>query len=60
MAFDDILPPGTQRLEDQAGSKILLAPQPNADPNQPLNWSGARKTLHMTILCLYALMVFAM
>lgn len=30
------LPPGTQRIEDQAGSKILLAPQPNADPNQPL------------------------
>ncbi|KAJ9497316.1 hypothetical protein H2202_007120 [Exophiala xenobiotica] len=59
MVFDDRLPPGTQRLKDQAGSKILLAPQPNADPNQPLNWSGTRKTLHMTILCLYALMVFA-
>ncbi|KAK4944136.1 hypothetical protein LTR10_016469 [Elasticomyces elasticus] len=55
----DRLPPGTQRIEDQAGSKILLAPQPNADPNQPLNWSAFRKTVHMTILCLYALMVFA-
>lgn len=30
------LPPGTQRIEDSIGSKILLAPQPNADPNQPL------------------------
>ena len=30
------LPPGTQRIEDKAGENILLAPQPNADPNQPL------------------------
>jgi hypothetical protein len=42
MAFDDRLPPGTQRLEDQAGSKILLAPQPNADPNQPLVCIGSQ------------------
>ncbi|KIW10970.1 hypothetical protein PV08_10269 [Exophiala spinifera] len=103
-----ILPPGTQRIEDQAGSKILLAPQPNADPNQPLvrvgppnkpvdvntdcyascrtgksdnsaptlrtemcsaaralpmltlsNRTKFRKTVHMTVLCFYALMVFA-
>ncbi|KAL6246098.1 hypothetical protein RBB50_007251 [Rhinocladiella similis] len=61
------LPPGTQRIEDLAGSKILLAPQPNADPNQPLpspiltlsKRSKWRKTVHMTILCFYALMVFA-
>jgi len=58
MAYDT-LPPGTQRIEDQAGQKLLLAPQPGADPNQPLNWSTFRKTLHMTILCFYALMVFA-
>jgi hypothetical protein len=32
----DRLPPGTQRIEDRTGQKILLAPQPNADPNQPL------------------------
>ncbi|ETI25008.1 hypothetical protein G647_04378 [Cladophialophora carrionii CBS 160.54] len=55
----DRLPPGTQRIEDKTGQKILLAPQPNADPNQPLNWSPFRKSLHMTILCFYALMVFA-
>ncbi|KIX00793.1 uncharacterized protein Z518_09858 [Rhinocladiella mackenziei CBS 650.93] len=55
----DRLPPGTQRIEDKTGEKILLAPQPNADPNQPLNWSKFRKALHMTLLCFYALMVFA-
>ncbi|KIW76508.1 hypothetical protein Z517_11254 [Fonsecaea pedrosoi CBS 271.37] len=53
------LPPGTQRIEDRTGQKILLAPQPNADPNQPLNWSAFRKSVHMIILCFYALMVFA-
>lgn len=36
MASLERLPPGTQRIEDKAGQKILLAPQPNADPNQPL------------------------
>jgi hypothetical protein len=30
------LPPGTERIEDTGGTKILLAPQPSADPNQPL------------------------
>ncbi|RVX75429.1 hypothetical protein B0A52_00782 [Exophiala mesophila] len=53
------LPPGTQRIEDSIGSKILLAPQPNADPNQPLNWSTFRKSVHMAILSFYTLMVFA-
>ncbi|EXJ56382.1 uncharacterized protein A1O5_12649 [Cladophialophora psammophila CBS 110553] len=55
----EALPPGTQRIEDLAGAHIVLAPQPNADPNQPLNWSPWRKSLHMVLLCLYGLMVFA-
>ncbi|KAF7557780.1 hypothetical protein G7Z17_g443 [Cylindrodendrum hubeiense] len=53
------LPPGTQRIEDANGTQVLLAPQPSSDPNQPLNWSTWRKTLHMTLLSLYAMMVFA-
>ncbi|KEF62807.1 uncharacterized protein A1O9_00780 [Exophiala aquamarina CBS 119918] len=59
MSFVEKLPPGTQRIEDDTGKNILLAPQPNADPNQPLNWSKVRKSIHMVILCFYALMVFA-
>ncbi|KAH7152662.1 major facilitator superfamily domain-containing protein [Dactylonectria macrodidyma] len=53
------LPPGTQVIENAGGTQILLAPQPSSDPNQPLNWSPWRKTLHMTLLSLYAMMVFA-
>lgn len=59
MASYERLPPGTQRIEDTAGKNILLAPQPPADPNHPLNWSKLRKSVHMVILCFYALMVFA-
>ncbi|KAJ4315296.1 hypothetical protein N0V84_008452 [Fusarium piperis] len=55
----DMLPPGTQRINDAQATHILLAPQPSSDPNQPLNWSSGRKTLHMTLLSLYAMMVFA-
>ncbi|RSL58631.1 hypothetical protein CEP54_007676 [Fusarium duplospermum] len=55
----DVLPPGTQRIQDAQATHILLAPQPSSDPNQPLNWSSWRKTLHMTLLSLYAMMVFA-
>ncbi|KAH6995224.1 major facilitator superfamily domain-containing protein [Ilyonectria destructans] len=53
------LPPGTQRIEDADGTQVVLAPQPSSDPNQPLNWSPWRKTLHLTLLSLYAMMVFA-
>ncbi|KAM5350334.1 hypothetical protein ACJ41O_006839 [Fusarium nematophilum] len=58
-AANDVLPPGTQRLNDAQATHILLAPQPSSDPNQPLNWSTRRKTIHMTLLSLYAMMVFA-
>lgn len=30
------LPPGTQRIETSAGTKIVLSPVPTSDPNQPL------------------------
>lgn len=32
----DVLPPGTQRINDAQATHILLAPQPGSDPNQPL------------------------
>lgn len=32
----DVLPPGTQRINDSQSTHILLAPQPSSDPNQPL------------------------
>jgi hypothetical protein len=32
----DVLPPGTQRINDSQATHILLAPQPSSDPNQPL------------------------
>lgn len=30
------LPPGTHRIEDSRGEHVVLSPQPNSDPNQPL------------------------
>lgn len=32
----DVLPPGTQRINDLQATHIVLAPQPTSDPNQPL------------------------
>ncbi|KAL9571897.1 hypothetical protein ACKAV7_003886 [Fusarium commune] len=55
----DTLPPGTQRINDLQATHMILAPQPSSDPNQPLNWSPWRKTLHMTLLSLYSMMMFA-
>ncbi|KAK7423024.1 hypothetical protein QQX98_001314 [Neonectria punicea] len=51
--------PGTVLIEDQHGTQVVLASSPSADPNQPLNWSTKRKTIHMALLSLYAIMVFA-
>ncbi|EXM08588.1 major facilitator superfamily domain-containing protein [Fusarium oxysporum II5] len=55
----DALPPGTQRINDLQATHMILAPQPSSDPNQPLNWSAWRKTLHMILLSLYSMMMFA-
>ncbi|KAF7549277.1 hypothetical protein G7Z17_g6485 [Cylindrodendrum hubeiense] len=55
----DTFPPGTVRIEDADGTTLVLAPQPSSDPNEPLNWSARRKTIHMILLSLYAIMVFA-
>jgi len=60
--------PGTVLLDEEAGhaegqtgnlkhgtgkdSHIVLAPQPSEDPNDPLNWSRAKKELVLGILLL--------
>ncbi|KAF5686923.1 HOL1 substrate-H+ antiporter [Fusarium circinatum] len=54
----DVLSPGTQRINDLQATHIVLAPRPTSDPNQPLNWSTMRKTLHMVLLSLYSMMMF--
>lgn len=56
---DELFPPGTNRIETSSGTGIVLSPAPSADPNQPLNWPKWRKTLHMVLLCLYTILVFA-
>src|SRR5271170_6857533 len=63
--------PGTVLLDEIAGhsedittnlkhgtgsdSHIILAPQPSADPNDPLNWPRFRKDLALAILCFGAI-----
>ncbi|KAJ5116274.1 hypothetical protein N7456_000622 [Penicillium angulare] len=51
--------PGTVRIEAIKDGKTVLSLQPTSDPNEPLNWSTGRKTLHMTLLCFYTVFVFA-
>lgn len=56
--------PGTVYLVDKAGqaedgfgepskSDIILVPQPSSDPEDPLNWSDARKLRAMSMVYLY-------
>ena len=50
--------PGTSRLVEEESSshslvngKIILTPPPTNSPNDPLNWSIARKVLHCFLVC---------
>lgn len=63
MEFTDQIP-GTVYLVDKAGdltdghqtgstADIILVPQPSSDPNDPLNWSYARKMRAMMMVFLY-------
>lgn len=36
MSAIEVLPPGTQRIENETGAQIVLSPVPSSDPNQPL------------------------
>lgn len=60
--------PGTVHLVDLLGTihaqharngqkDIVLVPAPSKDPEDPLNWSPARKALSTTCMCVYTLMV---
>ncbi|KAH7132309.1 serine/threonine kinase 16 [Dendryphion nanum] len=64
----DIAVPGTVHLIDVLGNMqaqharegqrdIVLVPAPSSDPEDPLNWSPARKALSTTCMCVYTLMV---
>lgn len=59
--FNQVLP-GTRRLfEDESSSvsgdsfekhgDVILVPRPTQSPNDPLNWSIARKTWHSFLVC---------
>ena len=61
--------PGTSRLVDTKGTfdrphavqsgrrDVVLIPTPSADPDDPLNWSRARKGLSCLCMCAYTLTV---
>jgi MFS family permease len=51
---------GTDDMIIVTGSttKAVLQPVPTSDPNDPLNWSSARKTVNFTLVCFYVLWTF--
>ncbi|GLB04490.1 hypothetical protein AtubIFM57258_010458 [Aspergillus tubingensis] len=60
----DNLPPGTFRLiqdEDERGHgnrQVMLNPVPSSDPNEPLNWSTARKICNFTLVLAVTALIF--
>ncbi|PWY96567.1 sugar transporter [Aspergillus sclerotioniger CBS 115572] len=50
--------PGTIALEDVHNTRVILFPTPSTDPDDPLNWSTARKALNYTIVSLFILFTF--
>ncbi|KAF5861111.1 hypothetical protein ETB97_000622 [Aspergillus alliaceus] len=62
--IDNDLPPGTvllirhDRNEAEGRRVIVLSPVPSSDPNEPLNWSPARKTCHFTLVLAVTCLVF--
>jgi hypothetical protein len=67
--LDETAIPGTVHLVDLQGTiqakhatgahvrDVVLVPAPSQDPNDPLNWSPARKRLSTASQCMYTLMV---
>ncbi|GAQ39300.1 sugar transporter [Aspergillus niger] len=55
---EPIWAPGTVTLEDIHGSSVVLFPTPSDDPDDPLNWSKARKALNYTFVSLFVLFTF--
>ncbi|KAG4430758.1 hypothetical protein IFR05_013759 [Cadophora sp. M221] len=64
---DTSVVPGTTHLVDLDGTlhtnhdarlkDIVLVPTPSSDPEDPLNWSQGRKSLHMFCIFIYCLFV---
>ncbi|GFG07508.1 uncharacterized MFS-type transporter C1271.10c [Aspergillus udagawae] len=58
------LPPGTFLLIREEGAenhgqrRILLNPVPTRDPNEPLNWSTARKACNFTLVLAVTALIF--
>ncbi|KAJ5611165.1 MFS general substrate transporter [Penicillium lagena] len=60
--------PGTVLLENiviseshlRTASSVILQPKPTVDPNDPLNWSLARKSLNFGITAFYTLLIFGL
>ncbi|KAJ5085977.1 hypothetical protein N7532_010748 [Penicillium argentinense] len=52
--------PGTVVLEDvrRTQGQLILFPTPTADPNDPLNWSAARKALNFTLVSFFVIWTF--
>ncbi|KAJ3497476.1 hypothetical protein NLG97_g1872 [Lecanicillium saksenae] len=54
--------PGTVILKDDQelsqSPAAILHPVPTADPDDPLNWSFRRKTLHFTLVNFYVFLTF--
>ncbi|KAK1002199.1 hypothetical protein LTR54_008211 [Friedmanniomyces endolithicus] len=50
---------GTMTAKHAKGARrdIVLVPAPSSDPDDPLNWSPARKALSTACMCVYTLMV---
>lgn len=51
---------GTMRAKHASGAQlrdVVLVPTPSSDPDDPLNWSPARKRLSTASQCMYTLMV---
>ncbi|KAK4862599.1 hypothetical protein LT330_002732 [Penicillium expansum] len=57
---ETIWAPGTVRLEDihQSRDQLVLFPTPSSDPNDPLNWSTARKALNFALVSFFVLWTF--
>lgn len=50
--------PGTVALKNRDTSKVNLYPIPTTDPDDPLNWSKARKLINYSLVCSYVLWTF--
>ncbi|KAI8269929.1 hypothetical protein K4K58_012832 [Colletotrichum sp. SAR11_239] len=56
---DTYLPPGSARLLSEEESVLVLIPEPTADPNDPLNWTLARKYVNTLFVLAVTVAVFA-